>query len=43
MATTTGLPDLRTQAGARWLAGFFAVVLVGVLIAVLMLVYPHAG
>jgi hypothetical protein len=41
MAAITRIPDIHTEAGARWLAPFLLVVLVTVLIALLMVVYPH--
>ena len=41
MAATAQLPDLHTEAGAKWLAGFLPVFLFVLAMGILMLAYPH--
>ena len=41
MAAITRIPNLHTQAGARWLAPFLLIVLATLGIAYVMVVYPY--
>ena len=41
MAAITNVPDLHTQAGARWLAPFLLIVLAALVAAYVMIVYPY--
>ena len=43
MATTAQFPDLHTQAGARWLAPFSAIVLATLIAALVMFIYPYVS
>jgi hypothetical protein len=43
MATTTQVPDVHLQAGARWLTPFLAVIALALLGIYAMLVYPHVS
>ncbi len=41
MATTMQMPDIHTEAGARWLAPFSLIVLATLIAALVMIVYPY--
>ena len=41
MAHTAQFPDIHTQAGARWLAPFLAIVFATLIAVMVMVVYPH--
>ena len=43
MATTADYPDIHTQAGARWLVPFAAIVLATLIAALIMFVYPYTS
>lgn len=43
MAAITNIPDIHTQAGARWLAPFLLIVLGTLIAAYVMIVYPYVS